>query len=86
LQFHRVESDSGIVEAFRRPNCEAGALTVILPALDPRAIYRVSDLDSEMNSGATGASLLTEGLRIVIAGKPGATVVRNEKLGGEPAL
>ena len=84
-QFHRQDTGSGIVEAFRRPKCEGGSVAVALHALDPSVLYQLTDLNTGAKCEASGSSLSTQGLVIAIGNQPGATVLMYEKMGSECA-
>lgn len=75
-QFHDAAKDSGMVQAFRREASDAAHATYCLHGLNPDADYVLDDLNGVPMADATGRRLMDEGLRISIAMKPGATVVR----------
>ncbi|MFO0928623.1 MAG: alpha-galactosidase [Gemmataceae bacterium] len=79
-QFHRPEQGDGVVEAFRRPGCAAAACTFRLHGLDPAARYDVTASDSEKAQRIIGKTLLEEGLRVEVRSRPGAAVVRYQKV------
>lgn len=82
-QFDRPESGDGMVQVFRRDQCETGAQTYRLRGLDPAAMYEVINFDVEgttkVSGGSTplttGKDLMEKGLTVEIAEKPGAAVI-----------
>ncbi len=71
-QFHLPETGSGVVEAFRRSQCEDGELNLKLKGLDPDANYEITDFDGGKSVVLTGKALMEEGLRVEIEATPGA--------------
>jgi len=79
-QFNRPEEGDGVIQAFRRANCEEAEVTYRLSGLEPDALYRVTDLDVPDSTEMRGADLMTEGLRIETSGKPAAVIVLYKKV------
>lgn len=79
-QFNRPEQGDGVVQAFRRERCEEVALSLRLSGLEPKAVYRLTDLDHEGSLEVQGRRLMTEGLRLQIDGRPGAAIVLYKRL------
>lgn len=73
-QFNDPEAQEGMVQAFRRAECENDTKIVILSALDPSATYTVTDIDTDKTIIKTGAELMNEGLSIKATAKPAAMV------------
>ena len=74
-QFHLPERNEGMVQSFRRSECESSTLTVRLHGLDPAATYSVHDLDKEDPVTLSGKKLIEEGFVISTVNRPGAVVV-----------
>lgn len=78
-QFDRPDLGGGVVQAFRRPDCAQESITVRLRGLDPRARYRLRDLDEASVRVLTGQELM-QGLRISAPARPFAVVLHYERL------
>jgi alpha-galactosidase len=74
-QFHRPEQDDGVVQAYRRANCEEATKTFRLGGLDPAAHYDVTDLDGKGPSRKSGRDLMEKGLTVSAKEKPSAAVI-----------
>ena len=74
-QFDRPEIGEGLIQAFRRVDNGASTRSFKLRGLDPRARYRVQDLDETTTQELTGRELMDQGLPITIAAQPGAVVL-----------
>jgi alpha-galactosidase len=74
-QFNRPEQGDGVVQAFRRGQCEPAAQTYRLRGLDPSATYELTNFDVPGTSVASGKELMEQGLKIEIKDKPGAAVI-----------
>jgi alpha-galactosidase len=74
-QFDSPESGEGLVQAFRRDDCENAKNTFRLQGLDPGAIYEIVDLDVGTPVKISGKNLMEEGLAVEIKAKPGAAVI-----------
>ena len=72
-QFHRTDSNEGVVQAFRRPESTSETLTVKLRGLDPKQRYEVENLDGGKEV-RTGAELM-RGFDISLREKPAAAVL-----------
>jgi alpha-galactosidase len=79
-QFHRQDLGGGVVQAFRRKECPAAAMTFRLKGLDPGAQYVITDFDLEGSKLAFGAELMQKGLTVKIDGQPGAAIVMYSEL------
>ncbi len=73
-QFNRPEEKDGIVEAFRRGQCEEATATFRLAGLDPDSRYDVSDPDSGTSTNLAGKVLMEQGLTVGVAGKARAAL------------
>jgi alpha-galactosidase len=71
-QFHRGDSNEGVVQAFRRPEAASETLTVKLRGLDAQQSYEIENLDGGRQV-RTGAELM-RGLDITLRDKPAAAV------------
>ncbi|NLG29280.1 MAG: alpha-galactosidase, partial [Chloroflexi bacterium] len=74
-QFHRVEADSGTVQAYRRSAAPLSHLTLPLQGLRADCRYTLRDLVSGRTWQLAGADLLTTGLPLEIGEAPGAAVL-----------
>jgi alpha-galactosidase len=79
-QFDLPESGEGAVQAFRRNECSETALRVRLRGLDPRARYRVTDLETGSEQELTGAAMADAGLLVESPQKPGAVTLRYRRV------
>jgi alpha-galactosidase len=73
-QFNLPEKGEGMVQAFRRAECNGETLTVTLQGLDPQGAYQVRNLDGG-EWEQSGEELMRSGLKITLAQKPGAGVL-----------
>jgi alpha-galactosidase len=74
-QFNRPEQGDGVVQAFRRANCEASTQTYRLSGLEAAAQYEIANFDRAGTTRASGQDLMETGLIVEIKGKPGAAVI-----------
>jgi alpha-galactosidase len=74
-QFNRPEQGDGVVQTFRRDQCETGTQTYRLRGLDPSATYELTNFDVPGTSVASGKELMEKGLPVEIKDKPGAAVI-----------
>jgi alpha-galactosidase len=75
-QFDQPEKRKGVVQAFRRDASIYETARVKLHGLEPRARYRVTDLDATGPAKEySGEELMSRGLALSIAEMPGATVL-----------
>lgn len=79
-QFNRPESGQGMVQAFRRTQCEETAATVRLRGLDPQARYRLANIDTDRTWTIPGRELLEQGLRVEMDRQPEAVVITYERV------
>jgi alpha-galactosidase len=64
----------GVVQAFRRDEAKADSLVLKLQGLEPETIYAVENLDNGKIEKLVGKDLMTVGLHVKIAGRPGAAL------------
>jgi alpha-galactosidase len=83
-QFDRPDLGEGMVQAFRRAQCDVASTKMNLHALDPDAVYRLIDLDAAGAMEMTGRELLGNGLPIAIKDRPGAVVITYKKTTKRP--
>jgi alpha-galactosidase len=74
-QFDRPETGEGVMQVFRRSECESASTRLMLRGLDPDARYTVTNLDTERVDRMTGSQLMMGGLEVEIAQKPGAAIL-----------
>ncbi len=79
-QFHLAAEGQGVVQVYRRAECPGDALTVTLRGLDPKATYRVMDLDTREPRDVSGAELMGPGLTVAVPTRPGAAIVVYDRL------
>ena len=79
-QFHRPETGDGVVEAFRRTDCNEPGRTLRLHALQPDATYEVTNLDGHTPKETRGRELMEAGLRVDITDVPGSGVIVYRRL------
>jgi len=74
-QFNRPEQGDGVIQAFRRGQCDDPAKVFHLCGLDPTAKYELTDFDAGQLATRSGKELLETGLTVSINAKPGAAVI-----------
>ena len=79
-QFDRPERGQGMVQAFRRAQCEEETTVVTLRGLDPIARYRLDPLDTDRTWTALGRELAERGLRVEASRRPDAVILTYEKI------
>ena len=85
-QFHRPETDDGLIEAFRRPRCPKASIRLRLSGLDPQAVYLVRDSDLDQPTRFAGRDLLAKGLPVTLARRPQAAVITYKRVYGLAAV
>ena len=75
-QFHRPENGEGMVQAFRRPQCDVAGQVFRLRGLDRETPYRCIDLDGRPEKTLTGGELMDQGLPLEIEQQPGSILLR----------
>ncbi len=81
-QFDWPKEREGVVQAFRRRDCNPVAKTFRLRGLDPGADYRVAKSDKKGAILMSGRALMEHGLTVRIEDKPGAAVVIYQRQSG----
>jgi alpha-galactosidase len=81
-QFHRPESDAGLVQAFLRPQCPEASIQLRLRDLRPEASYRFTRLDVPGEFLAKGSTLMDAGLTVTASSAPAAVVLTYQSAGG----
>ncbi|HMH00384.1 MAG TPA: GH36 C-terminal domain-containing protein, partial [Terriglobales bacterium] len=79
-QFNRPEEGDGMIQAFRRTKNDDSRKILRLRGLDPRASYKISDLDAGVLKTSSGNELMRHGLPVEIDAKPGAAVILYKKV------
>ena len=74
-QFDRPDLGEGVVQIFRRAESVYESARFKLRGLDPEAHYVLTDFDVPGATRLTGRKLMQEGLHVVMADKPSATVI-----------
>ena len=70
---------SGMVQAFRRKDCREETLRVQLRGLEPKARYRLTDVDLPGVTERSGQELMEEGLAITLPEPASAAVIAYQK-------
>jgi alpha-galactosidase len=83
-QFDRPEDGSGIIQAFRRPGSPYEMARLKLRGLDPRAAYRIRDMDVEGEKRFSGRELLEKGLPVSITQQRGAVILMYDRADARP--
>ena len=73
-QYDQPETGSGVVQAFRRPDCGTAAMTFKLYGLNPDAQYDLENLDGGKET-FSGRQLTEQGLMIRLDNQPSAAVI-----------
>ena len=74
-QYHRPDAGEGLIQAFRRDNCDEPKKTFCLSGLDPAAQYELTNFDVGTPAKTFGKDLMEKGLTVEIKDKPGAAVI-----------
>jgi alpha-galactosidase len=74
-QFNRPERGDGVVQAFRRSQCEEKTMSFRLRGLNPKARYEVMNFDQRGIARISGSELIKNGLVVEIRDKPGAAII-----------
>lgn len=78
--FHRPETGTGYLQAFRRPQNTVDKQILVLRGLIGTAQYQLTDLASGAQTTTTGRALMTTGLPVQLANAPSATTIRWRRL------
>ena len=68
----------GLIVALRRPDSPYYSARFVLHGLDPKASYRVTNLDSKQQADYSGSVLTREGLEVLLLNKPGSALLTYE--------
>ena len=74
-QFNRPDLRAGMVQAFRRPKCQAAQARLKLRGLEPAASFVVTDLDAADAKTILGRDLTEQGLAVTLTKRPAAAVI-----------
>jgi alpha-galactosidase len=74
-QFNDPKRGEGMVEAFRRPECDESALTVKLHGLQEGTRYVLTNADSGEKFERTGRELMETGLNLALNEKPSSALL-----------
>jgi alpha-galactosidase len=85
-QFHRPETDDGLIEAFRRPRSSEASNSLELGGLDAQAVYEIENTDEKEPTRATGRDLMEKGLPLALARRPQAAVIFYKRVQGLAAV
>lgn len=75
-QFHRPETDTGIVQVFRRGETVEASLCCRLQGLTPDAIYELTDFDQHQTVRLSGHVLLVDGYTVHCPNRPQAVLIK----------
>jgi alpha-galactosidase len=82
-QYHDTSSDKGMIQAFRRHDCEISTLTVKLSGLDKNKNYRIIDVDNgSVLTTMPGADLMNTGYTITSENASYAALLKYETVTG----
>ena len=79
-QFNRPEQGDGIVQAFRRAGNNDPIKTFLLRDLDPKATYKVTNMDNSAPKQISGRDLMRVGLPVEMPDKDGAALIIYSKV------
>jgi alpha-galactosidase len=79
-QWDRPDLGRGMVQAFRRPDCQVETLTVRLGGLNPDVLYRLTDRDRPGLRQVSGGELMEGGLQLALADAPAAAILVYERV------
>ena len=80
-QFNQPDGAAGMIQAFRRAQCEDDTLRVRLRGLNPDARYSLTDLDTPTKREMTGRELMDTGMIVTLPGKAQAALLRYQVAG-----
>ncbi len=72
-QLHRSDQNSGMILLFRRQNCARSETVAFLRAINPAALYEMTDCDANQQSIVTGQELMR--LRVTCEKAPGSRLI-----------
>lgn len=73
-QYHDAAQQAGLVQAFRREDCEADSVCCTLRGLDAASAYDVGNLDTNKTVQFSGGDLLNAGLTVKLPEKPASAI------------
>ncbi len=73
-QFHLSEENAGMIQAFRRPQCEVAGRELVLSGLTAGRMYEFRKLDSGQCVRLSGQTAMEKGVPVTIDEKPGAII------------
>ena len=85
-QFHRPQTEDGLVEVFRRPRSQQASICLKLCGLDPQAVYAVTSPDIGGPGRASGRNLMEKGLPLAAARRPLAASITYRRMHGLAAV
>ncbi len=74
-QFHDPDTNSGLIQAFRRGECDTASIQLKLHGLDPAARYELTGLETPGTNVVSGEELLNSGLTVSLSARPAAAVI-----------
>ncbi len=74
-QFDRPQLGQGCVQAFRRPQCDAATVTLLLSGLKPDGSYELNNLDAPGTFVRMGRDLMGKGLTVRSTQRPGSVII-----------
>jgi alpha-galactosidase len=74
-QFDRPDVGQGMVQVFRRAESPFETARFKLHGLDPKATYRLTNLDQPGSRQATGQELLEQGLPVTLSRRPLSAII-----------
>lgn len=78
-QFNRPDAGEGVVQAFRRPECDAYGYQFRLRGLQAEVVYELTNFDSPDKVALTGRELMEAGMKMAIEDRPGAAVIHYQR-------
>jgi alpha-galactosidase len=79
-QFNRPENGDGVIQAFRRGECDEAQKIFRLHGLNPKARYTLKNFDVAGTTDLSGAELMDKGLTIRLNDKPGSAIIRYQQV------
>ena len=74
-QFHKPDSDEGMIQVFRRDENPSESMTFQLNGLTSNKNYILTNLDTNGTETVSGKDLLTTGLKITLKRKPSSALI-----------
>lgn len=73
-QFHDSQTNTGMIQVFRRENAKQTQQTYYLSGLEPDMTYTIRDIDAAVVKRATGEELMCNGWKVNVAGTDQAKI------------